>query len=95
MRGRHLVTLAPKSSDLSKELLNRAVTLVGGCKSLQQGVLKCLTGWLVEVAEMILYHLRSRKLADGKADRHLTRLTDDGDGPGVVLLPLGPCLKRG
>ena len=47
--GRHLVTLAPKGSNHSEELLDRAVTLVGGRKGLQQGVLKGLTGWLVEI----------------------------------------------
>ena len=93
--GRHLVTLAPKSSDLGKKLLYRAITLVGGRKGLQQGVLKSLTGRLVEIGEVIPDHLGRRKLADGKTDRHLTGLTDDSNGPGVVILPLGPCLKRG
>ena len=44
VRGRHLVTLAPKSSDLCEKLMYRAITLVGGRKGLQQGVLKSLAG---------------------------------------------------
>ena len=49
VRGRHLITLAPKSSDLGEKLMYRAITLVGGRKSLQQRVLKSLARWLVEI----------------------------------------------
>ena len=72
MGGCHLVTLALKSSDLCEKLLYRAITLVGGRKGLQQGVLKSLTGRLVEIGEVIPDHLSRRKLADGEADRYLT-----------------------
>ena len=59
MEGRHLVTLAPKSSDLSEKCLNRTVTLIGGRKGLQQGVLKGLARRLVEIVEVIPDHLGS------------------------------------
>jgi hypothetical protein len=92
--GLHLITLAPKRGDLSEKLLDRAVTLISGRKRLQQGVAKSLTGRPVEIREVIPDHLGRWKLADGKADGHVTGLANDSNCSGVIILPLGPCLKR-
>ena len=37
-RGSHLITLAPDVDDLSKESLNRTITLIADAKSLKQRV---------------------------------------------------------
>ena len=49
MRGGHLIALALDVGDLSKESLNRTITLIADAKSLEQGVAQRLTRGQVEM----------------------------------------------
>ena len=94
-RGSHLITLAPDVGDLSKESLNRTITLIADAKSLKQGVAQRLTRGQVEMTQVIPHRLGRRKLVDDQANAELTRLTDDGDRARVIRAPLRPVRTLG